>query len=357
MKINLASTRLAFVLLAIFAILILLSALIPQHGIAQDQITDWRALLGRGYVVIEKLGLDRIYSSPVFLGVVALLTVNLIAGNVQRIRRLRRIRSTRGRMRILGSIVFHFALPLILTGAVLNHLQKSRVVFGMTEGQQVADTPGSYFRDFSGPLSNEQSERFSLRLERVDPDWDVGGTTTDAAEIVVAGPGNESTDTGIIRVNHPLRRGNLEFHLGAQIGYAPELIVTDSEGRQVFRSFVRLARRPEPDGMADADFVFLPDGTRIELRMIAPPLEGAPIQTRVSVERSGAEVYTGYPGTGGIDLPDGRRLTVPRLRRWCYIEAIENPYMNLVFTGFWIALAGLVFTLVPRMLPSRRRAQ
>jgi cytochrome c biogenesis protein ResB len=357
-KINLASTRLAFVLLALFAVLIVISALIPQHGIAQDQVTDWRALLGDGYVVIEKLRLDRIYSSPVFLAVVALLMANLIAGNVKRIRRLVQIRSGRGRLRLLGSIVFHFALPLIMAGAVLNHMQKSRVIFGLTEGQQVSDVPGAYFRDFSGPWSGGPTGRFSLRLESIDTEWPVGGVTTEAAQIAVAGPGSSAPETGHIRVNHPLRRGNLEFHLGAQIGFSPELFVTDSDGTNLFRSFVRLARNQSEEGAVDLDYVFLDDkGTQIELRMLIPPKAGVEPQTQVAVQQNGTEVYKGIPGVAGVALPDGKRIAVPRLRRWCYVEAMDNPFMNLVFAGFWIALAGLTVTLIPRMLPARRSAQ
>jgi len=358
MKINLASTRLAFVLLALFAALIVLSAVIPQRGIAQDQIADWHALLGDGYVVVEKLRLDRIYSSPVFLAVVALLMVNLIAGNIQRIRRFAKIRSGRGRLRLMGSIVFHFALPLILAGIVLNDLRQSRVVFGMTEGQQVADAPDAYFRDFSGPLSGDPTGRFSLRLERIDTEWPVGDATTEAAKIVVDAPGAQTPDIHHIRVNHPLRRGSLEFHLGAQIGYSPELFVTAGDGEKLFRSFVRLSRRQSEDGIVDLDYVFLDDeGTQIELRMLTPPKQGAPPQTQVSVQQNGTELYSGIPGVAGVVLPDGKRIAVPRLRRWCYVEAIENPFMSLIFAGFWIALAGLTFTLIPRMLPSRRNAQ
>jgi hypothetical protein len=357
MKINLASTRLAFVLLALFAALIVISAVIPQQGIAQDQVTDWHALLGDGYVVIEKLRLDRIYSSPVFLALVALLLVNLIAGNVQRIRRLAQIRSGRGRLRLLGSIVFHFALPLIMVGAVLNHMQKSRVIFGMTEGQEVSDVPGAYFRDFSGPWSGDATGRFSLRLETVDTEWPVGATTTEAAQIVVAGPGSPAPEAGHIRVNHPLRSGNLEFHLGAQIGYSPELFVTDRDGEKLFRSFVRLARRRSEDGIVNLDYVFLDDeGTQIELRMLIGPKDGVPPQTHVSVQQNGNELYSGIPGVAGVVLPDGKHIAVPRLRRWCYVEAMDNPFMSLVFAGFWIALAGLTVTLIPRMLPSRRSA-
>jgi hypothetical protein len=357
MKINLASTRLAFVLLAILAGLILLSALIPQRDFAQHQIMDWRAVLGGAYVVIEKLGLDRIYTSPVFLITVALLSVSLIAGNVKRIARLRKIRNVRTRMRLLGSIVFHFALLLVVAGAVLNHMYRFRVVFGLTEGQRATASAGSYFRDLSGPWCRVEDNRFVVGVNQVHPEWQIGDVTTEAAEISVAKDGDASPSTGLIRINQPLRRDGLEFHLGSQIGYSPELAVTDGEGNKLFRSFVRLAHRPERGGMVDADFVYLPeDSTRVLLSVAGGSEPGSNTQTLVTIERNGHEIYNGYPGIEGEGLPDGRSIAVPRLRRWCYVEAIRNPFMSVVFAGFWIALAGLVITLVPRLMPARSGA-
>jgi cytochrome c biogenesis protein ResB len=356
MKVNLASTRFAFFLLAVLTLLVVVSAIVPQRDIAQNQIVDWRHMLGDGYVVVEKLQLDRIYTSPLFLITIALMCVNLIAGNAQRMGRLRKVRSNRGRARLLGSILFHFALIVIVAGSALNHLYKSRVVFGLTEGQQVADLPESHFRNLSGPFSEVEPGRFTIRLEEVHDSFLVGELETKAAQIAVVGAGENEPTAGVIRVNHPLKKDGLEFHLGAQIGYSPELTVTDDAGRPVFRHFVRLARQRTEDGVIDADFVFLPsDSTKIEMKMMTAVDAEAP-RPLVSVEKNGEEIYAGYPGPEGAVLPDGRRVAVPRLRRWCYVEAIRNPFMDVVFAGFWIALGSLVFTLVPRMLPAGRTA-
>jgi hypothetical protein len=357
MKINLASTRLAFVLLAILAGLILLSALVPQRDFAQHQIMDWRAALGGGYVVIEKLGLDRIYTSPFFLITIALLSVSLVAGNVKRIGRLKKIRNTRTRMRMLGSVVFHFALLLVVGGAVLNHMYRFRVVFGLTEGQRATTSPDSYFRDLSGPWCQVENQDFVVSVEQVHPELQIGAVTTEAAEISVAPGTGAAPATGVIRVNHPLRRDGLEFHLGARTGYSPEVIVTDGEGNKLFRSFVRLSHRPESGEMVDSDFVYLPrDSTRILLSVSGGEGPESAARTRITVERDGEEIYNGYPGIEGEGLPGGGTIAVPRIRRWCYVEAIQNPFMSVVFAGFWIALAGLVITLVPRLMPVRSSA-
>lgn len=355
MKINLASTRFAFVLMTVLTVLIVLSAIVPQRELAQSQIVDWRHTLGDGYVVIEKLQLDHIFTSPLFLITVTLMCINLIAGNARRIGRLRKTRSARGKTRILGSILFHFALIVVVAGTALNHLYRSRVVFGLTEGQRIADRPEAYFRDFSGPFAKTASDRFVIGLEEIDTEFRVGEVETEAAYISVAGRGGREPAASHIRVNHPLRLDGVEFHLGSQIGYSPELAVADENGSQEFRSFVRLARQRIEAGIMDADMVFLGrDSTRVEMKMVAPS-ESEPPQTMVMVEKDGEELYRGFPGAGGAFIADGRMISVPRVRRWCYVEAIRNPFMSMVFTGFWVALGSLVITLVPRMVPIRRK--
>lgn len=356
MKINLASTRFAFILMAVLTALIVVSAIVPQRDLAQNQIVDWREMLGDGYVVIEKLRFDRIYTSPLFLITVTLMCISLVAGNIKRIGRLRKVRSVRGRTRILGSILFHFALIIVIAGTSLNHLYKSRVVFGITEGQRIVDRPEAYFRDFSGPLARTPSDRFVIGLEEIDTEYRVGEVETEAAYISVAGRGSREPASDYIRVNHPLRLDGVEFHLGSQIGYSPEIAISNGNGGREFRSFVRLARQRTEDGTIDADMVFLDeDSTRVDLQIVAGTGPGGP-ETMVQVDSGGERLYSGIPGATGVTLADGRTISVPRLRRWCYVEAIRNPFMSMVFTGFWIALASLVFTVVPRMLPTRRSA-
>jgi cytochrome c biogenesis protein ResB len=356
MKINLASTRLAFFLLVLLAGFILISALVPQEGISEDRIVDWQGLLGNNYAFIEKLGLDSIYTSPPFLIVVALMTINLLMGNLSRIKRLRQARSYRNRFRLSGSIVFHFALTAILVGAVLNHLHRYRVVYSLTEGQTARNLPQDHFRDFSGPLCQSSGDMFEIRLDRFYEQWRVGPATAQAAEIGVSENTSGAATTGVIRTNNPLRSNGLEFHLGAHFGYSPELVVTDADGHKMFRSFVRLARQKHGAEIIDADYVLLHEGdTKIELYITAGNDPEANEKTLVMVERRGEEIYRGYPGVAGALLPDGTTVSVPRLRRWCYVEAVRNPFMNMVFAGFWVALAGLVFTLAPRLLPPPRR--
>ena len=119
MKINLASNRLAFVLIGLLFLLILLSAVIPQAEFAEEQIVDWQETLGDNYRIIDKLGLDRIYRTPVFFGILALLGLNLLVANIRRFRTVYRTERTLLRLRHLGSILFHLSILAIMAGGIL----------------------------------------------------------------------------------------------------------------------------------------------------------------------------------------------------------------------------------------------
>jgi hypothetical protein len=52
---------------------------------------------------------------------------------------------------------------------------------------------------------------------------------------------------------------------------------------------------------------------------------------------------------------DNLTLTVPRMRRWCYIDVVENPFLSLVFVGFWTGLGGMVIGFVPRLIARKAK--
>ena len=139
MRLNLASTKLAFFLIASLVVLVLLSAIIPQQDIAAGQIIDWKQKLGDNYSFIENLGLDRIYYTPTFFIVVGLLAVNLTVGNIKRFRLVYRTERTILRLRHIGSILFHLSLLLTMVAILMHYLFKYEGVFSLTEGQTAED--------------------------------------------------------------------------------------------------------------------------------------------------------------------------------------------------------------------------
>jgi len=351
---NPASTRLTFFLIGLILLVLLISAIIPQRGFAEEQIIDWKNTLGDKYLIIEKLGLDRIYYTPSFYIILFLFSVNLTAVNIKRFRLAYKIEKTLIKAKYLGSVIFHFALLLIIAGIILNYLYKFDGVFALTEGQEISDSEISYFRVFNGPLHPETYGRFDLALKKVYDDYKVDNSETEAAYITLIPAGNGSPMTASVFTNRPFKWNDLEFHFGLLTGYSPEVILQDSTGKYIFRNFVRLATRKINGEYLYSDYILIP-GYKLKLEIEVIP--GGLKKYDISVSDETEMLYEGV--LSGVDKArfDGLVLTVPRLRRWCYIDVVESPFLNLVFTGFWTAIGGLAIGLVPRFVDQMRETK
>ena len=355
-RINIASTRLAFFLIALVVLQILVSAIIPQKGLVEEQIIGMRSMLGEDNAVVRILQLDRIFFSPVFLVSLGLLMVNLLAGNIKRFRTVLRVEGTLLKARHLGSIVFHLALLMVISGVMLHSLYRFDGAFGITEGQRVLDEGNAYFYISKGSLSREPAGKFALTLEAIDREFPVKDSTTEAATVLLE-PGNGGMSVrGRLRINQPFRWGGFEFHYGALTGYSPEILVFDSSGEVVFRRFMRMKVSRSDHGLVHTDFIELPDSdTRIEVQINEGDRSGTPQGRLVTVTKKDATLFTGELAAGDTITAGAIRVAVPRVRNWCYLHAVRNPWLWLVFTGFWVGLAGLTISVLPRAFPKKER--
>jgi hypothetical protein len=351
MRINFASTRLAFVLIAVLVLFLTLSAIIPQRNISEDQILNWQEFLGDKYVVIDKLGLDRIYFTPAFFIVLGLLAANLLFGNIKRFRNVYKAERTLFKTRHLGSILFHLSLILIMVAVILNFLYKYHSVLAMTEGQTLSDRPASYHHEFQGPLYADSYDRFTLSLSDIKSNDDDSLSLGQVAAIAVQSAGAKNQTE--VSTNHPFEFGELQFHYGLKSGYSPEFLLTDSGGNELFRSFVRVANRKEDGQYVHRDFIVVPDGDlHLEIE-VNPDSSGLNIAYQITASQDSVELYSSSISSNDTVNFSGYKFTVPRLRQWCYIDVVKSPYLNLVFFGFWSALAGLTLSFVSRLKRTR----
>lgn len=355
MNINKALNRLAFFLIAILLVLISLSAIIPQEDISSGEIVDWQELLGDNYTVIENLGLNRLYYTPTFFVVVALLGLSLLWGNVKRFRLVYQSKSRLFRLRYLGSIIFHLSLLVIIASIILNFLYKYEGVMALTEGQQATDRPSEYFREFIGPLYKGEYENFALKLDtlrRMPDTTDPGGVAA-----ITLSPTSGELRTGRISVNHPYEWRDIEFHIGQEVGYSPEIHLMDQSDSTVFRAFMRVAIVPEENRDVNRDFVFIPEqDLRLDVEVIASGEGGQIFQFPISAHREDELLYEGILTIDDTAEFAGLKLILPRIRNWCYIGVVKSPYLGLVFFGFWTALSGMALGLVSRIISTDRKS-
>lgn len=355
-RINLASTRLAFFLIALVVLQILVTAVVPQKGLVAEQIIGMQSLLGEDNAVVRVLRLDRIFFSPLFLVSLSLLMVNLVAGNLRRFRTVLRVEGTLLKARHLGSIVFHLALLMITCGVMLHSLYRFDGWFGLTEGQRVQDVENQYFYITKGALSRDPGGRFSLTLVDIDRDYPVKDATTEAARILLEPSSGESSLEGLARINRPFLWEGYEFHYGALTGYSPEVLVLGPSGETIFRGFVRLKATKSGSEWIHADFVELPGSDiRVEVHITEGFGSDAEPGRLLEVTRAEATLFSGEISAADTVSVGEIRVAVPRVRTWCYLHAVRNPWLWLVFTGFWFALAGLTITVLPRVFPKKER--
>lgn len=354
-KINFASPKLAFILIALVLAHLILSAVIPQSDFAEERLIDWQRLLGDKYDIIDKLALNRIYSAPPFFALLALLAINLIAGNVKRYRAVYKSGQPLLKARHLGSMVFHLSLVLIMLSIILNYAFKFDGVFSITEGQTVTDSEHEYHRIIKGPFYSDEYERFRLRLDKLEYVDSIQSASFYSADVTVWGPYDTLPAVSSLQTNHPLQWGDIEFHYGLFNGYSPKVVLMDSTGNTLFDAFVRLATQKHDGENIYADFVELPAlGLKIAIEVISKDRESPEPRFYISVEKDTTSPYIDTLGLGeGLQF-EGFQIRTESLRRWCYINAVQSPFLGLLFFGFWLALAGMVISLVPRLIGNRR---
>lgn len=356
MKIDFGSTRLAFFLIALLVILILLSAIIPQKEIAVGQIVDFKEKLGDTYIVIEIFKLDEIYTAPYFFILLGLLTVNLITGNIKRFKIIYKTEKTLIKARHIGSIIFHFSLILILSGAILNYLYRFEGVFSITEGQKVYDNESEYFRIFKGPLYNDDYGDFYLTLDKFIPNYKIHDDYTDAASIIISTDSLNDTVNTIIHHSNPYTWSDKEIHFGSKSGYSPEILLTDTSGVELFRSFVRVSHQTDKNQNRHYDYIIIPQyDLKIEIEILADSTSIESTLFNIIVEKSNKLLYEDKIRLNESANVDDFILRIPRLRHWCYINVIRNPYLVLIFLGFWSTLGGLVINLIPRIVNESKK--
>ena len=255
-------------------------------------------------------------------------------------------------------IVFHLSLILTLIAVILNYLYRHEVVYALTEGQALSNSLTSYLREFSGPGFIESDVRYRIHLDKVNDYYEVEGSFTTAADISLL-PENDSTAIiATILTNNPLEWNNLEFHLGPKSGYSPEIVIEDSTGRQFFKSFVRLASRKIEGKTIHYDYIFIENTDfKIDIAILSDSLILESPEYQITVYEN--ERLLCDTTLTNIDIIECEELniSIPRLRRWCYISAVESPFQIWIFLGFWLALAGLVIGFIPRLMENKSRRE
>jgi cytochrome c biogenesis protein len=289
----------------------------------------------------------------------------------------------KGGTRESGSLLFHWALFLILVGAVygkgFGFRGQATVVEGetWTEAHASYDLPPAEGRFFAEGVH----AGFQVRVVDFDATYHPSGLPEDfVSRVVVSGADADESGQREVRVNHPLSVAGVKLYQqgygwapviqlrqgGKPLATEPVAFITDTptDQRRPWRGVVKLpSLRPQ----VGIEFRLSPD--------LAAFLAGAPMleardpfltyqayrgdlaltaaQSVFSLDKRGLVPWkSGGVGLGETaELPGGLTISFPELREYTQFLVKRDP-------GTWIMLAAailIVIGLVPALYSSRRR--
>ncbi|RSN87535.1 cytochrome C biogenesis protein [Streptomyces sp. WAC 05379] len=294
---QLTSMRVALLLLLLLSLGAIPGSLIPQTGIDETKVAEFRKAHETLAPIYDKLGLFNVYSSVWFSAIYILLFVSLIGcivprtwqfvgqlrgrppGAPKRLTRLpayttwrteaepeqvreaalallkkRRFRAhltgdavaaEKGYLREVGNLAFHIALIVMLTAFAWGQLFKSEGNKLVVEGDGFSNTLTQYDDFKSGSLfTQDDLDPFSFNLKNFTGTYEASGPNKGTPRIYkadisysVGADGKDKKTT--IKVNEPLEIGDSKVYLVSH-GYAPVITIRDGKGNIVYRDAVPL---------------------------------------------------------------------------------------------------------------------
>ena len=314
---QLTSMRVALLLLLLLSLAAIPGSLIPQTGIDQTKVADFRERHETLAPIYDKLGLFNVYSSVWFSAIYLLLFISLIGcivprtwqfvgqlrgrppGAPRRLTRLpahttwrtgaepeqihraalallkkRRFRvhlvgdavaAEKGYLREAGNLVFHLALIVMLIAFGWGQLFKSEGNKLIVEGSGFSNTLPQYDDFKSGNLfSADDLEPFSFHLEDFRGTYERSGPNkgtprTYEADLTYSQGAYGEEEKTTVKVNEPLELGDAKVYLTSH-GYAPVVTVRDGGGEIVFQDAVALL--PLDGNVTSSGVVKVLDGYR-----------------------------------------------------------------------------------------------
>ncbi|MEV7448550.1 cytochrome c biogenesis protein ResB [Streptomyces nigra] len=294
---QLTSMRVALLLLLLLSLGAIPGSLIPQTGIDETKVAEFRRTHETLAPIYDKLGLFHVYSSVWFSAIYILLFVSLIGcivprtwqfvgqlrgrppGAPRRLTRLpayttwrteaapeevreaalallkkRRFRAHRagdavaaekGYLREVGNLAFHIALIVMLVAFAWGQLFKSEGNKLVVEGDGFSNTLTQYDDFKSGSLfSQDDLDPFSFSLKEFKGTYEATGPNrgtprTYEADLTYSAGADGKEKKTTVKVNEPLEIGGSKVYLVSH-GYAPVITVRDGKGNEVFHDAVPL---------------------------------------------------------------------------------------------------------------------
>jgi len=285
------SRKLAIVLITLIIILSIIGTHVPQQSQLKPDIYEkWKSAHPEQADIFEKLGFTHLFSSFIFLSIVALLFVNtffctrtmlksafrrlnaqqfqkkayitalenssviktkkdsnsvisetcsLLKSAGYKVRQHENcILAEKNRFGILGTSLFHISILFIIIAAVYGSTGRMEGDMRLIEGQTLAEEHGNYMFINEGPFFNENHQKFGIFLERFFPDYkDETNTPRGGAGELSIIENGQKMKTDIVYSNHMMTYKRYTF-LGNVYGLAPLLLLKNPDGTVYSGSYI-----------------------------------------------------------------------------------------------------------------------
>lgn len=294
--------------------------------------------------------------SPLFQIVPAMLLLSLVICTVKRVKAGRQGTAVRFR----GSIIFHAGMIIGVTTMFLSPLMRFGAKMHAIEGitTSLSDTESATV--IERPVFRNRDPDISLTLNRYDAEYKEGRYPVDySADVTVAfleGDEYRKTDAKI-RINGPLHIRGYQFLL-ENGGYTPLFVLTDKDGTETFKSFVRLLNVPNKEDSFEIEQAglivytrFFPDMYRewgkFGTRSLVPknPAFGIKIVRKGTFMQE--VVFSGVLRPGESASFNGMTLTFEDLKSYVALVVVKDPIYYLVFLSWGIGIVGLLMRYLP----------
>ena len=335
----------------------------PTERVRQLLVEDHPVLAG----AIRALGLDRVFTAPWFLALVALVAGSLAIVAWEQWTRLfrewkvpgeawfrsapyrqvitrpltgvgRRVEiSIRGRVGALGSPLFHVGLLVCAVAGVGRMLVAADASREIWEGGSIPAGSTAFETQDLGPLARPVALPEPVRFLELRPRYYPSGglLELDAKVQIGEGQGNPVA----IAVNQPLDFGATRLYLSQAFGPATVVSLPGAAGPEV--GVMLLSVGPSGDYEWAGK---VPGG--LEVRLRAPMEQGAarpPAVLEVRVLEKDALLAVGrLPPGGALELPRGGAIVFQEVRWWVRVLASRDPTAWPMFVGFGMAIVGVI---------------
>lgn len=292
--------------------------------------------------------------------VYALLLVNTGVCLWRRLPQLRR-ELARGDWPALGTFLFHGSFFLVAVGFLLTIAGRQEATVWAAVGEEFTGDPTQFLTQSAPKPLASGVPVTGFRVEEIRPEFwrDELLFTTLEADLTLAAGKRVTT-----RINRPLWLGWSTFLRLSGFGYTPRYELRDSEGRVLDSSFVKLNIFPpgQRDYFSPPEYphrIYLevfPDYEEVEGLPTSRSLNLRNPATVVQIYRGRLALAQGVLRYGEAMSFEGLNLLFPEIRYWGEFSIVRDPGAPILFLGYVVGLAGLIFKLAGSLRGSRPSA-